>query len=52
MIFGEYELAKYELGLTKTDDLILHGHHDQAGGLLIILSGGRTYNINKTFKRL
>ncbi|WP_460217933.1 hypothetical protein [Psychroserpens sp. MEBiC05023] len=52
LIFGEYEIAKYQLGLTHTDDLIIYGRNEEAGGILIVLVGGRSATVNKVFKRL
>jgi len=51
-IFGDYKLFKYEMGLTQTNDLILHGHKEEAGGILVVLSSGRTYTINHTYQRI
>lgn len=51
-VIGEYEICKYQLGLTKTNNLILHGYTERSGGLLIILMSGKTFKVNQTFERL
>lgn len=52
LVFGEYDIMKYELGLTQTNNLILHGYNEQVGGILIVLSGGRSYVVNQSFDRI
>jgi hypothetical protein len=51
-IFGGYEMEKYDIGLTKTGDLILHGYNERAGGFLIVLSGGNAFKVKRTFERI
>lgn len=50
-IFGEYNLVKFELGLTTENDLILNGYQEHAGGLLIFLSSGRAYDVNHIYNK-
>ncbi len=51
-VFGEYALVKYELGLTKANDLILHGCHEEGGGMLIVLSGGGRYVVKRIYESI
>ncbi|WP_299113378.1 hypothetical protein [uncultured Winogradskyella sp.] len=51
-LLGEYDIMKYELGLTKDDNLILNGYKEQAGGLLIVLSSGIAYSVNHVYNRV
>lgn len=52
IIFGEYEMMKVQFGLNMNNDLILCGFNDSAGGILIALSSGVTYDINGIYKRI
>lgn len=52
LIFGEYEVKKYELGLNHNNDLILHSIDDSGGGILIILSGGWDVESDDVFERI
>lgn len=51
-IFGEYDIVKFELGLTKANNLILHGYREHSGGLLIVLSSGRAFSVNKIYNKI
>lgn len=51
-IFGECDIVKFELGLTKANNLILHGYREHAGGLLIVLSSGRAFSVNKIYNKI
>nr|WP_321231888.1 hypothetical protein [uncultured Psychroserpens sp.] len=52
LIFGMYELAQYQIGLTQTNDLILHGKVERAGGILIVLTGGGEFTVNTIYKKI
>lgn len=49
-VFGDYEMNKYQLGLTKDNNLILHGYTEEAGGLLIVLSGGHAFDVKYIYE--
>ncbi|WP_353779868.1 hypothetical protein [Winogradskyella sp. 3972H.M.0a.05] len=50
-LFGGYKNVMYDLGLTKTDDLILHGYSEEAAAVMVALFAGRRYDIKNIYKR-
>lgn len=50
-LFGGYRIAKYDLGLTKTNNLILHGYVEEFVGVFIAIMDGKRYHVKQVFNK-
>ncbi|MBC8753458.1 hypothetical protein H2O64_02165 [Kordia sp. YSTF-M3] len=52
LIYGNFEISRSRIGLSKSNDLIINHVYHITGGALILLSDSRTRNTSYYFKRI